>query len=163
MKKRYLFIVLFLIIALIVLYFSWPNYINLEIDEKVNNLKIVLVEFDLENNEPIIRNTEYSIDISNARSFYIKDIVEEQKFYHNVKGVFYKNREERGISWQIQIYTNLAYIFINSNGNVSFNRYILDTNENIKSRDIALYSLGRNKAAKAQAIKKSILEIVQEN
>ncbi len=163
MRKRCLFIGLFIIITLIVIYFFWPNYIKLEIDEKVNSLLIVYVESDLKDGEPIIKNTEYSVEINDVRYDYIKEIVEEQKFYHNIKGVFDKDREEKDISWQIQIYTNMAYIFITSNGNVRFNRYTKDASENTKHEDVTLYSLGRNKVDRAEAIKKSILEIVQEN
>lgn len=163
MRKRCLFIGLFIIIILIVFYFYWPNYIKLENDEKANSLIIVFVESEIKDGEPIIRNTEYSVEVNDVRYDYIKEIVEEQKFYHNIKGVFDKDREEKEISWQIQIYTNMTYLFITSNGNVRFNKYTKDTNGNSKHEDVTLYSLGGNKVNRAEAIKKSILEIVPEN
>ncbi|WP_313134493.1 hypothetical protein [Anaerocolumna sp.] len=163
MRKRWFFLGLFIIITLIVFYFFRPNYIKLGNDEKLNSLLIAYVESDLKDGEPIIKNTEYSVEINDIRYDYIKEIVEEQKFYHNIKGVFDKDREEKDVSWQIQIYTNMTYIFITSNGNVRFNRYTNDTGENTKHEDVTLYSLGRNKVDRAEAIKKSILEIVQEN
>lgn len=98
MRRRCLFIGLFIIISFIVLYFFWPNYNKLEIDEKVNSLLIVYVESDLKDGEPIIKNTEYSVEINDVRYDYIKEIVEKQKLYHNIKGVFDKDREEKDIS-----------------------------------------------------------------
>ncbi|WP_097014858.1 hypothetical protein [Anaerocolumna aminovalerica] len=162
MKKRWLFIGLFIVITLIVFYFFKPNYFKLDIDERWNDLYITFVEFDIKDGEPTIRYTNYSVEINDVRYDYIKEIVEEQKLYHNIKGVFDKDREEKDISWQIQIYTNMTYLFITSNGNVRFNRYTKDIRENTKHEDVTLYSLGRDKVDRAEAIKRSILEIVQE-
>ena len=163
MRKRCLLIVLFIIITLIVFYFFKPNYIKLEIDEKLNDLYITFIEFDVKDGEPIIRYTNYTIKINDIRYNYIKEVLEEQKFYHSIKGVFDKDSGKKDISWQIQIYANTTYTFITSNGNVRFYRYIEETRENTKHEDVTLYSLGRNKIDRAETIKKSILEIVQEN
>lgn len=158
MRKRWLFIGLFIIITLILFYFFKPNYIKLEMDEKWKDLYITLIEFDFKNGEPIIKNTQYSVGINDVRYDYIKKIVEEQNFYYDIKGIFNKDGDEKNSSWLIQIYTGMTYIFITSSGNVRFKKYT----ENTKHEDVTLYSLGRNKVDRAEAIKKSILEIVQE-